>query len=171
VRPSGKLYYSSLELRKGVLGYALAAGIAVASTRGEEDAAMKAVDLSRAQRARTKVDDFSFGRVRVDGEIYEHDVVLAGGKVSKRRKKPSKRFRDQFGHTPLSLDEDIPWSCERLIVGTGAYGNLPIMADVTREAERRGVELVVLPTALAIDEVNHAARSGRRTNAILHVTC
>ena len=126
------------------------------------------VNPTREKRTKAKVDGFEFGRIRIDGDTYEHDVVLVRDKVTKRRKKPSKRFRDQFGHTPLSLDEDIPWACERLIIGTGVYGNLPVMDDVKREAERRGVELVILPTALAIEAVNHERR---RTNAILHVTC
>jgi hypothetical protein len=27
---------------------------------------------------------------------------------AKRKKKPSKKFRDAFGHTPLSVEEEIP---------------------------------------------------------------
>jgi hypothetical protein len=42
------------------------------------------------------------------------------------------------------------------------------MDEVKRDAERRGVELVILKTADAIAEVN---RSAPRTNAIFHVTC
>jgi hypothetical protein len=42
------------------------------------------------------------------------------------------------------------------------------MAEVTEEAERRGVTLVVLPTREAIEEL---ARGQKETNAILHVTC
>jgi hypothetical protein len=36
--------------------------------------------------------------IRVDGVTYEH----------------------AYGHTPLSIAEDIPWRCRRLVVGTGA---------------------------------------------------
>jgi hypothetical protein len=35
-------------------------------------------------------------------------MVIDRGKVRKRKKKPSKRFRDLFDHTPLSLEEEIP---------------------------------------------------------------
>jgi hypothetical protein len=42
------------------------------------------------------------------------------------------------------------------------------MAEVTEEAERRGVTLVVVPTREAIEEL---ARGQKETNAILHVTC
>ena len=111
---------------------------------------------------------FKFGSIQVDGVTYEYDVVIDGGSVRKRKKKPSKPFRNAYGHTPLSAAEDIPWKCRRLVVGTGAHGGLPIMEDVEREAHARQVELLVVPTAQAIEEV---AKAGKGTNAILHVTC
>ena len=115
------------------------------------------------------VDEFEFGHIRVDGETFDHDVVLAKGSVRKRKKAPSKRFKGELGHTPLSSEEDIPWAgCDRLIIGTGAYGRLPVMDDVKREAKRRGVELVIEPTARAIERIN---RGVGRAHAILHVTC
>jgi hypothetical protein len=42
-----------------------------------------------------------------------------------RKKKPSRAFREQFGHTPVSLQEDIPWRCKRLVIGTGMEDQLP----------------------------------------------
>jgi hypothetical protein len=111
---------------------------------------------------------FRFGALEIDGVTYEHDVVIDRGRVRKRKKKRSKPFRGAFGHTPLSVAEDIPWRCRRLVIGTGAAGGLPVMPAVEREAEARHVELVVVGTAEAIEEL---ARAGARTNAILHVTC
>ena len=55
-----------------------------------------------------------------------------------------------------------------MVIGTGAHGALPVMAQVRQEAQRRNVDLVVLPTAEAIDVLNESAR---KTNAILHLTC
>jgi hypothetical protein len=115
-----------------------------------------------------RFDDFSFGSIRIDGATYEHDVVIERGRIRKRKKKASKKFRSQFGHTPLSIEEKIPWKCRRLVVGTGAYGGLPVMKDLSREAKRRNVELVVLPTTEAIEILK---RSSEKTNAVLHVTC
>lgn len=115
-----------------------------------------------------RFEDFSFGSIRVDGVVYEHDVLIDRAEVSKRKKKVSKKFRDEFGHTPLSLEEQIPWKCHRLVVGTGAYGSLPVMKEVQREAKRRSIELLALPTAEAIDVLKLAPAD---TNAILHVTC
>ena len=112
-------------------------------------------------------DRFSFGALRIDGSTYERDVVIDRGEIRKRKKTPSKRFRDGFGHTPLSIEEKIPWKCHRLVIGTGAYGRLPVMKEVKREAERRQIELVIAPTNEAIRLIEKESAA----NAILHVTC
>ena len=114
------------------------------------------------------IDQYTFGSIRIDDVIYEHDVVIDHGRVCKRKKQPSKRFRGQSGHTPLSIDEEIPWDCKRLVVGTGAAGALPIMEEVKKEASRRRVELLSAPTLEAI-RAFQAEPEG--TNAILHLTC
>jgi hypothetical protein len=114
------------------------------------------------------IEGFSFGEITIDGVRWERDVVIDRGEVRKRKKKPSRRYQERFGHTPLSVDEAIPWACKRLVVGTGAHGALPVMDDVKREAKRRGVELVTAPTAQAIEALH---KHPKRTNAILHVTC
>ena len=111
---------------------------------------------------------FSFGSLTIDGKTYENDVVIDRGEIRKRKKKPSKQFRDDFGHTPLSIEEKIPWKCNRLVIGTGAHGSLPVMDEVRREAKRRKVELVMLPTSKAIEVLNGEPKA---TNAVLHVTC
>jgi hypothetical protein len=111
---------------------------------------------------------FAFGSIEVDGTTYEHDVVIDRGEVRKRRKGPSKPFRGRYGHTPLTAAEDIPWTCRRLVIGSGADGRLPIADDVQAQARKRGVTLVVLPTADALDELDGVPEG---TNAILHVTC
>ena len=111
---------------------------------------------------------FKFGSIQVDGVTYEYDVVIDGGSIRKRKKKPSKPFRSAYGHTPLSAAEEIPWKCRRLVVGTGAHGGLTVMEDVEQEARARQIELLVVPTAQAIEEI---AKVGKETNAILHVTC
>jgi hypothetical protein len=85
-----------------------------------------------------------FGEIEVEGKRYTHDVVIDRGKVRKRKKGPSKQFREKFGHTPLSAGEEIPWGGKRLIVGTGAHGALPVMDEVLAEAKRRGIDLAKL---------------------------
>jgi hypothetical protein len=112
--------------------------------------------------------DYMFGSVRVDGVTYDNDLVIDRGKIRKRKKGPSRKLRGEYGHTPLSAAEDIPWQCKRLIIGTGAAGALPVMRQVHDEAERRKVDLILMPTKQAIEEL---ASANKHTNAILHLTC
>lgn len=115
-----------------------------------------------------RFEHFSFGSLRIDDSTYERDVVIDRGEIRDRKKKPSKRFRNDFGHTPLSIEEDLPWKCRHLVIGTGAYGRLPVMEEVVREARRRKVKLLILPTIQAIEVLQ---KDPKDTNAILHVTC
>lgn len=115
-----------------------------------------------------RFDGFSFGSITIDGRTHLYDVVIDRGDVRKRKKKPSKKFRDAFGHTPLSVKEDIPWKCRRLVVGTGAYGALPVTEELKNAAVERHIELVILPTKAAIEVLK---RDAEDTNAVLHVTC
>jgi hypothetical protein len=68
-----------------------------------------------------KFGHFSFGCIEIADATYQHDAILDRGQILKRKKKPSKRFQNEFGHTPLSVEEDIPWKCKQLIIGTGEY--------------------------------------------------
>ena len=61
-----------------------------------------------------------FGSIEVEGRQCDKDIAIEGGRVRKRKKKPSKPYRDEFGHTPLSADEELHWGGGRLIIGTGA---------------------------------------------------
>ena len=115
-----------------------------------------------------RFEGFAFGSIRIDGETYEHDVIVDHGTVRKRKKGPSKALRDRYGHTPLSIAEDLPWDCRRLVIGTGASGSLPVLTEIEDEAHRRHVELVMLPTSAAIEVLN---RGMDGTNAVLHLTC
>ena len=41
--------------------------------------------------------DYSFGSIRVDGVTYDHDLVIDRGKIRKRKKAASRRFRGGTG--------------------------------------------------------------------------
>ena len=109
-----------------------------------------------------------FGSITVDGSTYKHDLIIDRGRICKRKKKPSKKYRERYGHTPVSVEEDMPWKCRRLVIGTGKYGSLPVMDEVKLEARRRGIDLLIASTDEAIEAL---AANDRDTNAILHITC
>ncbi len=113
-----------------------------------------------------KVNHYRFGELKIDSETYVKDIVIDRGQIKKRKKKKSKPYREQFGHTPLSIDENIPWSCKTLVIGRGMYKSLPVMEEVVLEAKRRGVKLNMVSTEEALQYINK-----KNMNFILHLTC
>ncbi len=110
----------------------------------------------------------TFGRININGRTYHKDVVVDRGNILKREKGKSKSQRADFGHTPLTPSENIPWNCTELVVGTGFYSNLPITDDLKAEVKRRGITLKIMKTA---DACAYLATKGIGTNAVLHITC
>ena len=112
------------------------------------------------------VKNLSFGSITIDGETFVKDMIIDNGSIKKRKKAESKKYIDRFGHTPLSSEENIPWNCKRLIVGTGHNSRLPVMDKVCDIAVSKRVELVIMSTPEAIKHINDP-----HTNLILHLTC
>ena len=96
-------------------------------------------------------------------------MVIDRGRIRLREKGPSKALREQYGHTPLSAAEALPWGGRELVVGAGVDGRLPVAPEVYQEAARRGIDLTVLPTPDACRLL--ADRDRKRVYAVLHVTC
>ena len=113
-----------------------------------------------------RVKELSFGTINIDGKDYFKDIVIHKGKIQKRKKKESKKFRSQFGHTPVSNSENIPWDCKKLIIGRGHSSALPVMKEVEKKAKKKGVKLVLTSTPDAIVYINE-----KDTSLILHLTC
>jgi hypothetical protein len=59
-------------------------------------------------------DKFSFGTLQIDGRTYEQDLVIERGEIRKRKKTPSKKFRDEFGHTPCPSKKRYPGNASGL---------------------------------------------------------
>ncbi len=110
-----------------------------------------------------------FGAIVIKGQRFDRDMVVEQGTLRARRKGPSKSQRGEYGHTPLTPAEDLPWSGSQLVIGTGASGRLPIVPEMFEEALARGVELVVLPTSEACELLRSI--EGNQVSAVLHVTC
>ena len=110
-----------------------------------------------------------FGEIEIDGNRYEYDVIIDEREVKKRGKKPSKIYKSEYGHTPLSLEEKIPWGGDKLVIGTGINGRLPIRPEVYEEADKRGIELITLPSAEACRLISGMKPDEIR--AVIHITC
>jgi len=119
-----------------------------------------------------KLEAPGFGRVVLDGQSYDHDVVVCRGSVALRRKELSSSRKSLYGHTPLTLEElrhylDSCRDARILVIGAGYYGDLPIEPDALIHALKRVERVVIAKTP-------DLARLGLDLSevlAIIHVTC
>jgi hypothetical protein len=111
-----------------------------------------------------RLENYSFGRVTVDGREQTRDLIVLPGRVVSdwwRREGHSLAVEDLEG----VLDE-LPG---HLVLGVGAYGRLHPDPAVIAELERRGVEVECLPTDAAVRR--YGELDERQAAAALHLTC
>ncbi|MDD1717399.1 MAG: hypothetical protein LUQ45_04025 [Methanoregulaceae archaeon] len=111
-----------------------------------------------------------FGWIEIGGTRFDHDIVIhTDGKVSKRKKKLSKPYAGEYGHTPLAAEELAFLENERPVVvyiGTGQEGGLPLTPDAIALLEAYAPVVKQTPDLLLLLE-----REQRKYAAVLHVTC
>jgi hypothetical protein len=111
-----------------------------------------------------EIDGYGFGRVTIDGREETRDVIVLPERVVRG-------WWRKEGHALVleDLDEVLDELPERLLVGTGAYGQLRPDPGALETLRARGVEVEVLPTAEAVQR--YAQLDPRKTAAALHLTC
>lgn len=112
----------------------------------------------------------SFGSITIDGETYDHDVVIRLSRdVIKRKKKLSKRIH---GTSHTISAEEIRFvfedGCAHLVLGTGQYGRAHLSREAAEFLEAQGCTVTAQPTPQAIQAFNAA---GRDAVGLFHVTC
>jgi len=119
-----------------------------------------------------RIDGTAFGSITIEGTVFEHDVVIrANGPVTKRKKKLSKAIYGT-SHTISLQEAEYVFAqgahVDRLIVGSGQYGNVQLSPEAAAYAERRKCRVLLLPTPAAIEAWNSA---GGNVIGLFHVTC
>jgi hypothetical protein len=119
-----------------------------------------------------RIDKTEFGSITVAGTVFEHDVIIRpDGQVKKRKKKLSKAV---YGTSHMiSLQEaEYVWEQgarpDRLIIGSGQYGNVELSPEAAVYLKRRGCPVELRPTPTVIDVWNQAKG---RAMGLFHVTC
>jgi hypothetical protein len=111
-----------------------------------------------------RVEGYSFGHVTVDGREETHDVIVLPGRVVRGWWR-----REGHGFTLDDIDDVLDELPERLLIGTGAYGQMHPDSGTLEALRARGIQVEVLRTGQAV------ARYGKldpmRTAAALHLTC
>ena len=117
-----------------------------------------------------RIDRTKFGSVIIEGEVFEHDVIIRlNGQVKKRKKKLSKAIYGT-SHT-ISLDEAqhvYQKGAERLIIGAGQYGTVELSNEAANYFKRKKCQVELLPMPEVIRVWNEAEGA---VIGLFHVTC
>ncbi len=117
-----------------------------------------------------EINKTKFGSITIDGEKFEHDVVIRlDGSVEKRKKKLSKEI---FGTSHIIsmaeaahvYEEGAKW----IIIGTGQTGMVKLSDEVDEFFRDKGCQVTLLPTPEAIRCWNEVKEAGI---GLFHVTC
>ena len=119
---------------------------------------------------KVQINDTSFGSITVEGERYEHDIIInLDGEVKKRKKKLSKAIYGS-SHT-ISLPE-IEYvyqdKAEGLIVGSGQYGVARLSEEASEFLKEKHCRLILKNTPDALEEWN--SQKGKWIG-LFHITC
>src|SRR5918912_2075742 len=91
------------------------------------------------------IEGYGFGRVTIDGREETRDVIVLPERVVRGWWR-----KNGHGLVLEDLDEVLDELPERLLLGTGAYGQLRPDSDTLAKLRSRGVEVEVLPTGEAV---------------------
>lgn len=120
------------------------------------------------QKPPVRVEEYSFGRIRVPGREYTRDIVITPESVL------DEGWWRKEGH--LLQVEDIAKYVEEykpavVIVGTGYFGAMRVDGRVRSYLAERGIALLALKTSDAVREFNLRAGRGERVLGAFHITC
>ena len=119
---------------------------------------------------RPKIDDTWFGSITVEGQHYEHDIVIRlSGKVRKRDKALSKKVYGTSHTLSLAEIEDVyRKKAERIIIGTGQHGQVHLSQEAAEFLKAHGCQADLWPTPEAIKQWNEAEGN---ILGLFHITC
>jgi len=112
-----------------------------------------------------KIEEYSFGRITINGRTYTHDVIIYPDRVddSWRRKQGHRLDIDDVSDL-LQAGPDL------LIIGTGYNGVMAVPQETLAALSRRGLQVRVESTPRAVRLFNDAPKD-KTVIAALHLTC
>ena len=111
-----------------------------------------------------RIERYSFGHLTVDGCEETRDVIVLPERVVRGWWR-----KDGHGLVLEDLADVLDELPERLLVGTGAYGQMHPDPQTLEALRARGIEVEVLPTENAV--ARYGELDPRSTAAALHLTC
>ena len=114
------------------------------------------------------ITDYKFGSIIVDGNEYTHDVEV---RAHTEQVLPWERIK---GHIVdlADVEKSLDQNPDLIIIGDGHSSVAEITDKAKKEMERRKIELIIKPTAEAVEKFNEEmAKKEKRVIGLFHLTC
>lgn len=111
------------------------------------------------------IDDYSFGRMVIDGKTYTSDVIVYPEDIN------SSWWRKK-GHylQEEDLTDVIAARPDVLVIGTGHSGIMQVPKKTVDAVRSKGIDVFVQKTGEAVHLFNEQSK-GRKTVGAFHLTC
>jgi len=110
------------------------------------------------------IESYNFGKIRIDGKEYDHDVIIYSDRVDSwwREKSHLVKIED--------IKEIIEKKPNIVIFGTGEPGLMKVSKETKEYLEKLDIEVIIEPTKKACDIYNKLSKK-QEVIAALHLTC
>jgi len=111
-----------------------------------------------------KIEDYSFGKIKIDGQDFDDDLI-----IDDKEGEISRWIREESHKVSVSdLDRLKEKNPETVIIGTGESGNMEISDEARKFIENKGAKLIIDTTARAVKKYNKT--KGNKIG-MFHLTC
>ncbi|PKP60607.1 MAG: hypothetical protein CVT88_02560 [Candidatus Altiarchaeales archaeon HGW-Altiarchaeales-1] len=116
-----------------------------------------------------KVEEYSFGWIKIEGKEYTHDLWIINGEIYKRDKGLSKRLFQTSHRIPMEeLEKILRENTKRVIIGTGEDGLVSVEENGAKYLEEKGIKLEMYKTG---ELAKMKLQFGKDDSGIIHLTC
>lgn len=111
------------------------------------------------------IEEYHFGSIKIDGEIYNHDVQIGlDNEVKLWWRNESHRI------TKRDIEEVLNQNPEAIVIGTGEMGVAKVSEEAQEEIRKKGEELIIKPTSEAVGVFN-SLKNKKKVVGLFHLTC
>ncbi len=116
-----------------------------------------------------KIQEYSFGSIKINRDVYTKDLWIIEGKVKKRDKSIAKnKFGTSHKIPRKELKKVVTPKTRRIIIGTGASGLVSLTKKATKYLEDSKIKLEMYKTG---ELVENKIQIGKEDSGIIHLTC
>jgi hypothetical protein len=116
-----------------------------------------------------KIDNYSFGSITIDGEVYQKDLWIIDGHIIKRDKSIAKsKFGTSHMISRKELKKVVTQKTRRLIIGSGNSGSVSLTDKAQKYLEEEGIKVEIHKTR---DLIQRDIEISEYDSGIIHLTC